>query len=271
MKTISTFSNPGVLSLCACLALPALAQQPEPGDRAPKVKVEIREIESGDAPARRGGDRPNLDRVPEEVRDMIRPMLRQMQEATRDDAREGTRDAVRPQWRIGLGAGPVEPVLRKHLDLPKEGGLQVTEVMPGSPAAKAGIKPGDIVLGAGDRKTVGSLDELKEAVQASGRSGHPLSLRLVQAGKRKEVKVTPDGPPAMREQARERQARNPGAAGDAAPRIMMEMNRRFERMEAQLREMRQQMERQQRVIEELRRSNERARGTRTPPSDTDRR
>ncbi|MBK1828743.1 S1C family serine protease [Haloferula rosea] len=267
MKTIPTFSNPGMLSLCACLALPALAQQPERSDRAPAVDVEIREIKPGDAPARRGGDRPNLDRVPDEVREMIRPMLRQMQEATREE----TRDAVRPQWRIGLGAGAVEPVLRKHLDLPKEGGLQVTEVMPGSPAAKAGIKPGDILLGAGDRKTVSSLDELKEAVQASGRAGQPLSLRLIQAGKRKEVKVTPDGPPAMREQARERQMGHPGAAGDAAPRIMMEMNRRFERMEAQLRQMRQQIERQQRVIEELRRSNERARGNRTPQAETDRR
>jgi len=50
--------------------------------------------------------------------------------------------------RLGVAMDNLSPVLAKQLGLdPKTKGIVVTEVVPGSPAAKAGLKEGDILVG----------------------------------------------------------------------------------------------------------------------------
>src|SRR5262245_15019342 len=58
-----------------------------------------------------------------------------------------------PKYWIGLLGGPIpaDDALRAHLDLPENQGLRVENVVPDSPAAKAGLKRHDILLRANDQ------------------------------------------------------------------------------------------------------------------------
>lgn len=47
---------------------------------------------------------------------------------------------------IGVRAQTVTPVLASGLNLPRDHGVVLADVMPGSPAARAGLRPGDLVL-----------------------------------------------------------------------------------------------------------------------------
>jgi len=57
--------------------------------------------------------------------------------------------AARPGW-LGITFVPVSRGRRKHLSVP-DGAAQITSVLPGSPAAAAGLRAGDIVTGAPER------------------------------------------------------------------------------------------------------------------------
>jgi hypothetical protein len=63
--------------------------------------------------------------------------------AVDDDRRRAA--AVSPGW-LGVTFVPVSPGRRKRLDLP-DGAAQLTSIAPRSPAARAGLRAGDIVLG----------------------------------------------------------------------------------------------------------------------------
>lgn len=79
---------------------------------------------------------------------------------------------------LGLTVDPLTPELAQELGLTSTRGLLITEVAPGSPAARAGLRPEDVLLEV-DRQPVGSLLELREALRAGddsallkiGRSG----------------------------------------------------------------------------------------------------
>jgi serine protease Do len=71
---------------------------------------------------------------------------------------------------LGIDAVPVNrlsPDLRKRLKLKKEKGLVVMQVMPDSPAARAGIRRGDILTRI-DGKEVATSPELRRAVRRAG-------------------------------------------------------------------------------------------------------
>jgi membrane-associated protease RseP (regulator of RpoE activity) len=113
---------------------------------------------------------------------------------------------VKPHYRVGLGPGgqqrtdyyigvpvrPLDDTLRAHLGLPAGEGLVVNEVMPNSPAAKAGVKPHDILIAAGD-KALPDAQVLVAVVQAS--EGKPFDLKVVRGGKTQAISVTPERRP----------------------------------------------------------------------------
>ncbi len=103
------------------------------------------------------------------------------------DAAEATPAHPSDYW-IGLECVPVEPALRSQLGLAEHQGMMVASVMPESPAAKAGIKPYDVLVKAGDKP----LREIKTLVEAVEKSkDKPLSLELFRGGKSQKVDVTP--------------------------------------------------------------------------------
>ncbi len=67
-------------------------------------------------------------------------------------------------------------------------GVRVLSVKPGSPAASAGLKEGDVITRVGDEK-VSSVDELQAAVR-SGKTGGRIRLEYQRAGKSAIADVT---------------------------------------------------------------------------------
>jgi S1-C subfamily serine protease len=66
-------------------------------------------------------------------------------------------------------------------------GALVLRVAPGTPAARAGLQPGDVVLEANDRE-VDSVDDLRNAVaRAQGMRPRAVQLEILRQGRRQDI------------------------------------------------------------------------------------
>ena len=92
--------------------------------------------------------------------------------------------------RIGVKLGLLTPVLAKQLGMePRSKGLLVDEVVPGSPAEKAGLKQGDVIVGfAGEKVASRPTFRLKVASSPVGKS---YELDYYREGKRRSTTITP--------------------------------------------------------------------------------
>jgi serine protease Do len=77
---------------------------------------------------------------------------------------------------LGITVRPLTPGLAKQLEVPDHTGLVVAAVADGSPAAEAGIKPGDVIVEV-NRKPVHTVGELRQAM-ASQKAGGSTLLRI---------------------------------------------------------------------------------------------
>ena len=92
-----------------------------------------------------------------------------------------------PQPVLGISCEPPSSALKKHLRL-RNAGLLITSVMPGSPAAEAGLQTDDLLLKVGD-SLVAEMNDLIDLVQKS--EGEELNLTLLHEGEERVVNVTP--------------------------------------------------------------------------------
>lgn len=93
---------------------------------------------------------------------------------------------------IGLIIQPLDDDLARYLKIPdrlrrKNGGMLVKEVLSPSPARKAGIRNGDIVLSIGHRPIASRADY--QAILKETRTGHALSLTLWRDSKQIKIEV----------------------------------------------------------------------------------
>ena len=90
-----------------------------------------------------------------------------------------THGRVRRAW-LGLGSAPiaVPPVLVERLG--QDTGLRVVEVVPESPAARAGIHIGDVVIAANGTKVLSSQD--LQRLMLGLRAGDRMSVTLIRSG-----------------------------------------------------------------------------------------
>jgi S1-C subfamily serine protease len=86
-------------------------------------------------------------------------------------------------------AVPIEPALRRRLELNQESGIEVIGVEMGSPADEAGIDDGDWILSLDDRPTT-SVEELQRRLTELP-VGVPVELLFVRAGRLMRRLVTP--------------------------------------------------------------------------------
>jgi membrane-associated protease RseP (regulator of RpoE activity) len=102
-----------------------------------------------------------------------------------------------PHYWIGLLGGLItdDHPLRAHLDLPADQGLLVADVVPNSPASKAGVKKHDILLKANDTP-LKAMSDLVELVTTEGEKKGQISLEVFRRGERETIYVTPDQRPA---------------------------------------------------------------------------
>lgn len=136
------------------------------------------------------------------------------EKGTSDMAESATETPAAPQepsyW-IGLrGRGVEDPVLRTQLQLAEDMGVVIEDIVPDSPAEKAGLRKHDILLRAND-DIVDSMETLQQHVQ----TGHdkPIELQLLRLGKEIDITVTPEQRPANFEQQLGGPAAMPGQGG----------------------------------------------------------
>ncbi|HYH40348.1 MAG TPA: DegQ family serine endoprotease [Burkholderiales bacterium] len=90
--------------------------------------------------------------------------------------------------RLGVQIQALTPELAKSFKLADTKGVLVASVEPGSPAAKAGLQSGDVILSF-DGKLVQNANELPRIVAAT-KPGTPVTLEISRDGARRQVKAT---------------------------------------------------------------------------------
>ena len=89
--------------------------------------------------------------------------------------------------RIGVGGQNVTPELAKAFGLPAARGAVITQVVPDSPADKAGLKPEDIIVEAEGREIRG-FDQLRNMI-GMHRVGDRFDMKILRDGKPRTVSV----------------------------------------------------------------------------------
>ena len=90
--------------------------------------------------------------------------------------------------RLGVQIQPLTPELAKSFKLDNTNGVLVASVEPRSPAEKAGLQPGDVILSF-DGKPVLNANELPRVVAAT-KPGTPVTLEIWRGAARRQVKAT---------------------------------------------------------------------------------
>lgn len=119
-------------------------------------------------------------------------------DAANDSAEESleakTRIVEKPAYWIGISGRNVQsPVLRTQFQLAEDLGVVVEQVVPDSPADKAGLLKYDIILRANGEGVYG-MKVLQDHVRAH--QAEPLELKLIRLGKEETVVVVPEERPA---------------------------------------------------------------------------
>jgi hypothetical protein len=108
--------------------------------------------------------------------------------------------------RFGIRFSPPSNDLRDYLGLPKDQGLMIEEVDPGSPAAKAGLKIRDIILKLNDQPVPSDTNKASKLF-TDVKDGASVDLTILRRGKEEVIKgVKPAGPDVrwLRQTARQR-------------------------------------------------------------------
>lgn len=141
------------LTLTLALALPAGVLAAEPGEAREKVEKAEKKGERRIVTVRMDGDgkAPDVQVFPFEGK-------------------------LGPRGYLGVGLTDLTPALRAHFGVPEESGVMVSDVEPGSPAEKAGIKVGDVIT-TFDGQAIENTFELRLKVrQAEDGAATPLEV-----------------------------------------------------------------------------------------------
>jgi S1-C subfamily serine protease len=92
---------------------------------------------------------------------------------------------------LGVAAGqrPVPPGIAREHDLLNEGAVEVMSVEPRSPADRAGVREGDLVVTIADR-IVNSVDDLHRALSRAA-PGKAVGLTVIRGGRKLDLDVVP--------------------------------------------------------------------------------
>lgn len=94
------------------------------------------------------------------------------------------------QGRLGLALAPVNPQTESEFNLPAgTHGAVIAQVAPNSPAAMAGLQPGDVIIGIGEQP-VTSVDQAVKAIHAAESRGGAVALRVVHQGQKIFVAIS---------------------------------------------------------------------------------
>lgn len=95
---------------------------------------------------------------------------------------------------LGIQMQEITPELAKHFGVKEARGVVVTAVAADSPAAKAGIQPGDVILAVGDQ-TVRDAEDVRLAV-ARAKIGEQIVITVLRGGREVRIPATIEQRPA---------------------------------------------------------------------------
>jgi S1-C subfamily serine protease len=98
-----------------------------------------------------------------------------------------------PRPFLGVVSESLTAEQRQQLKVKPEHGVVITDVLPGSPAAAAGLQRDDVITHVG-ATAVSTQEQLRDAIQNAG-AGTEVSLKIVRAGHEKEIKARPQAMP----------------------------------------------------------------------------
>jgi membrane-associated protease RseP (regulator of RpoE activity) len=127
---------------------------------------------------RGGGGFPNND--PDDMAGMMQRMMRQ-----RGGMGMGGFFGGHP--RLGVTVAPPSEALVDQLDLPKNQGLVISQVVPDTPAAKAGLKANDIILELNGKPVASNQGEFVRAVQEI-KADAKVEVVVLRKGKKETIK-----------------------------------------------------------------------------------
>jgi serine protease Do len=104
----------------------------------------------------------------------------------RADALARGESAVSPRLGVTIAPGHVARRLRRAVGLPEAEGVLIREVAEDSPAARAGLAQGDLIVAAGGRPVRGA-DDLFDALQTA--QGGTIELKLVRGTDERTLQV----------------------------------------------------------------------------------
>jgi len=106
-----------------------------------------------------------------------------------NDEANASGSEANPQEGVGLALAPITPDVRNQLGLPEHlDGAAVAEVRPGSPAERAGIQQGDVIVGVGT-ESVNSPAQAARAIRQETGKHHAVALRVFRDGRTMFVAV----------------------------------------------------------------------------------
>ncbi len=166
-----------------------------PGDRAPVVVIrdgakKTIKVELGSRKAPLGRLAPDLKALQEKMGDR---MLYLHQEKGDGEAPMMWTMADEPSAYIGIQMGELTEQLGRFFGAPDGEGVLVNEVVDDSPAARAGIEAGDVILRADDRP-LGGPDDLRKALRKA-EPGDRLDLTILRDHAERTLEVTLGEPP----------------------------------------------------------------------------
>jgi S1-C subfamily serine protease len=86
---------------------------------------------------------------------------------------------------LGVRLQPLTPGLREAFDVPEDTGALVAEVSPDSPAARAGLRAGDVIVKM-DRRTVRAIDDVLRVLDYLG-PGEPVKIDIIRDKDRQTI------------------------------------------------------------------------------------
>jgi len=93
---------------------------------------------------------------------------------------------------LGISAEDLTGQLGSYFGAPNNSGVLIREVRSGTPADKAGLKAGDVIIKV-DGKPVGALSELRDQLRDKG-DGKTVNLGVLRKGSEMTVPVTIEKP-----------------------------------------------------------------------------
>jgi membrane-associated protease RseP (regulator of RpoE activity) len=97
--------------------------------------------------------------------------------------------------RIGVQVEGMTPELRSYFHAPEDHGLLVARVEPDRPAARAGLRVGDVILSADGEPLQKPFDLVRTVAAAP--VGEVIEFEVVRDGKERKLRIEPEGEPSL--------------------------------------------------------------------------